>query len=144
VVLNDSRYINWWWIVRHSYCLIHTIYWPTYPGVPHAVAMAPDSSVLERPKSLTIILASSAVLLKRRFSGWRQTQDTGENMFTCMHSCTQFSQARCDSGLLYIWQIYYAMYGSLLNTFPQNRLSRLWLCHPVEQCKCSHLISKTV
>ena len=35
---------------------------PTYPGVPHAVAIIPESSIFDRPKSLIIILLSSSGL----------------------------------------------------------------------------------
>ena len=35
---------------------------PTYPGVPQAVDITPCSNVLDRPKSLTMILAFSSVL----------------------------------------------------------------------------------
>ena len=34
----------------------------TYPGVPQAVAITPDSSILERPKSLIMILLSASGL----------------------------------------------------------------------------------
>ena len=37
-------------------------YLPTYPGVPHAVAIIPESSVFDRPKSLIIILESASGL----------------------------------------------------------------------------------
>ena len=43
-------------------CCEHMCFSPTYPGVPHAVAMMPDSSVFDKPKSLIIILESSAGL----------------------------------------------------------------------------------
>ena len=40
---------------------------PTYPGVPHAVAIIlPSSSVLDNPKSLIIILESSSGLIKQK------------------------------------------------------------------------------
>lgn len=35
---------------------------PTYPGVPQAVDITPFSTVLDRPKSLTMILAFSSAL----------------------------------------------------------------------------------
>jgi len=38
------------------------LYLPTYPGVPQAVAITPESSILDNPKSLIIILLSSSVL----------------------------------------------------------------------------------
>lgn len=43
---------------------------PTYPGVPQAVAItSPVPSILDRPKSLIMILESSSGLKYRRFSG---------------------------------------------------------------------------
>lgn len=46
---------------------------PTYPGVPHAVDMtSPLPSILDRPKSLIMILDSSWGLKYSRFSGWRE------------------------------------------------------------------------
>ena len=48
------------------------------PGVPHAVAMIPESSIFESPKSLIMILLSSSGLWYKRFSGLRSRCTTPE------------------------------------------------------------------
>ena len=61
-MLHYSRYSGMPHAVLTSTQRCHMLYLPTYPGVPHAVAIVPDPSIFDNPKSLIMILESSAGL----------------------------------------------------------------------------------
>lgn len=71
------------------------LFLPTYPGVPHAVDITLSApSILDRPKSLIMILESSSMLSYRRFSGCNKEEVNCKAQHQASE-CTTRLQTRC-------------------------------------------------